>query len=236
MGGQTGEKQILIYNNSTGAADVMEPLCEGAGIKVLRAKTKGQLLAGVEQGAVKLLLIDIDLDQYGMISNVELVTGLRKRSRIPIVVVSGQMSETAKIMMLNAGADDYVTSDCNPMELLARVKCQLRRYMQLAGKKPEECIYKIDELEIDDSQKKVTVEGREVRLTPIEYKILRLLAKEKGRVWSIDQIYETIWHMQAIGADNTIAVHIRHIREKIESNPAQPRYLKVVWGTGYKIG
>lgn len=238
MGGQTGEKQILIYNNSTGAADVMEPLCEGAGIKVLRAKTKGQLLAGVEQGAVKLLLIDIDLDQYGMISNVELVTGLRKRSRIPIVVVSGQMSETAKIMMLNAGADDYVTSDCNPMELLARVKCQLRRYMQLAGKKPEpeECIYKIDELEIDDSQRKVTVEGREVRLTPIEYKILRLLAKEKGRVWSIDQIYETIWHMQAIGADNTIAVHIRHIREKIESNPAQPRYLKVVWGTGYKIG
>ena len=152
------------------------------------------------------------------------------------MVVSGQMSETAKIMMLNAGADDYVTSDCNPMELLARVKCQLRRYMQLAGKKPEECIYKIDELEIDDSQKKVTVEGREVRLTPIEYKILRLLAKEKGRVWSIDQIYETIWHMQAIGADNTIAVHIRHIREKIESNPAQPRYLKVVWGTGYKIG
>ena len=238
MGGQTGEKQILIYNNSTGAADVMEPLCEGAGIKVLRAKTKGQLLAGVEQGAVKLLLIDIDLDQYGMISNVELVTGLRKRSRIPIVVVSGQMSETAKIMMLNAGADDYVTSDCNPMELLARVKCQLRRYMQLEGKKPEpeECIYKIDELEIDDSQRKVTVEGREVRLTPIEYKILRLLAKEKGRVWSIDQIYETIWHMQAIGADNTIAVHIRHIREKIESNPAQPRYLKVVWGTGYKIG
>jgi DNA-binding response OmpR family regulator len=140
-------------------------------------------------------------------------------------------------MALNAGADDYVTADCNPLELLARVKSQLRRYSQLANLRTNiDCIYRVDGLEVNDVYRRVTVDGREVKLTPIEYQILKLLVQERGRVLSISQIYESIWHMQAIGADNTIAVHIRHIREKIEYNPKEPRYLKVVWGTGYKVG
>ncbi len=130
-----------------------------------------------------------------------------------------------------------MTMPCNPLELLARIKSQIRRYTQMANLCENiNRIYRVDDLEIDDIKRKVTVADREVYLTPIEYKILRLLVKEKGRVLSIDQIYEAIWNMQAIGADNTIAVHIRHIREKIESNPKEPHYLKVVWGTGYKVG
>jgi len=138
---------------------------------------------------------------------------------------------------LTIGADDYVTVGYNPLELLARVKSQLRRYTQLVNLcESIDSIYRVDGLEINDRNRTVTVEGREVKMTPIEYKILRLLVQERGKVLSISQIYESIWHMQAIGADNTIAVHIRHIREKIESNPKEPRYLKVVWGTGYKVG
>ena len=140
-------------------------------------------------------------------------------------------------MALNAGADDYVLADCNPLEVVARVKSQLRRYTQLVNMCANiDRIYKVDGLEINDMRRTVTVEGREVKLTPIEYNILRLLVQQRGRVLSISQIYESIWHMRAIGADNTIAVHIRHIREKIEANPREPRYLKVVWGNGYKVG
>ena len=130
-----------------------------------------------------------------------------------------------------------MVSGCSPLELLARVKSQLRRYTQLSNMRANiNQIYKVDELEIDDNLRKVSVEGREVKLTPIEYSILKLLVQERGKVLSIEQIYEEIWQMEPIGADNTIAVHIRHIREKIERNPRQPRYLKVVWGAGYKIG
>lgn len=140
-------------------------------------------------------------------------------------------------MALEAGADDYVTADCNPLELLARIKSQIRRYIQLVNMCVNvDRIYKIGGLTINDVQRTVTVDGRSVRLTPIEYKILRLLVQQRGQVLSNSQIYETIWKMQPIGAENTIAVHIRHIREKIESNPREPIYLKAVWGNGYKVG
>jgi DNA-binding response OmpR family regulator len=140
-------------------------------------------------------------------------------------------------MALNAGADDYVTEGCNPLVLLARIKSQLRRYRQLTDEKDRIAgIYRIDGLEINDTTREVSVDGRNVKLTPIEYNILKLLVQERGKVISIDKIYETIWHMRAVGADNTVAVHVRHIREKIESNPKEPRYLKVVWGTGYRVG
>ena len=130
-----------------------------------------------------------------------------------------------------------MVSGCNPLELLARIKSQLRRYTQLVNMCANiDKIYQVDDLVIDDNTRQVFVDHKEVRLTPIEYKILKLLVQERGKVLSIAQIYEAIWHMQAIGADNTIAVHIRHIREKIERNPKEPRYLKVVWGTGYKVG
>ena len=156
---------------------------------------------------------------------------------MPIIVLSANNTEQMKIAALNAGADDYIIHPYHPLEFMARINSQFKRYTQLANMCENiNRIYRVDELVIDDVLRKVTVAGKEVSLTPIEYKILRLLVKEKGKVLSIGQIYESIWNMQAIGADNTIAVHIRHIREKIERNPKEPHYLKVVWGTGYKVG
>ena len=186
---------------------------------------------------IHLMLVDVELNDKGWDKGIEMIASLRKKSSVPVIVVSAQSAETAKIMALEAGADDYVTTDCNPLELLARIKSQLRRYVQLVNMCSEvDRVYRVDGLEINDIQRTVTVEGRNVRLTPIEYKILRFLVQQHGRVFSNSQIYENIWNMQAIGADNTIAVHIRHIREKIERNPKEPRYLKVVWGNGYKVG
>ena len=156
---------------------------------------------------------------------------------IPIIILSAKSEDVDKILGLNVGADDYVTKPFNPLELVARVKSQLRRDTQLGGtaKKESEHVYEVGGLQINDDLKEVTVDGEKVKLTPIEYNILLLLMKNQGRVFSIDQIYESIWNEEAIGADNTVAVHIRHIREKIEINPKDPRYLKVVWGVGYKI-
>lgn len=231
------EKNILIYNNQTGIAEKMAPLFVGEGLSVLLAADLEQLHNLLEKAEIHLMLVDVELDDKGWDRGIEMIAGLRSKSSIPLIVVSAQSAETAKIMALEAGADDYVVADCNPLELLARIKSQLRRYTQLVNMCANiDRIYRVDGLVIDDTQRKVTVEGRSVRLTPIEYKILRLLVQQRGKVFSNSQIYENIWHMQAIGADNTIAVHIRHIREKIEANPKEPRYLKVVWGNGYKVG
>ena len=159
----------------------------------------------------------------------------RKTSSIPIIILSAKTEDADKILGLNVGADDYVTKPFNPLELVARVKSQLRRYTTLSSTPSSDAVYEAGALVINDELKKVTVDGEEVKLTPIEYNILLLLMKNKGKVFSISQIYEEIWNEEAIGADNTVAVHIRHIREKIEINPKEPRYLKVVWGVGYKI-
>lgn len=231
------KKRVLVFNNKTGIAEKMEPLLTGEGLQVVVAANVEQLREVLETETLHLMLIDVELNDKGWDKGIELIAALRKSSSIPLIVVSAQSAETAKIMALEAGADDYVTADCNPLELLARIKSQLRRYIQLVNMYANiDRIYQVDELVIDDIRRTVTVEGRNVRLTPIEYKILRLLVQQRGRVLSNSQIYESIWHMQAIGADNTIAVHIRHIREKIENNPKEPRYLKAVWGNGYKVG
>ena len=231
------KKKILVFNNNTGVVEIMSPLFAGEGMSMIAASDLDELEQILKEEEIHLMLVDVELDGTGWGGGIELIHYLRRKTSIPIIVVSAQTAETAKIMALNAGADDYVTAGCNPLVLLARVKSQLRRYSQLVNMCANiDRIYKVDGLEIDDRSRTVTVDGREVKLTPIEYKILRLLAQQRGKVLSISQIYESIWHMQAIGADNTIAVHIRHIREKIESNPKEPRYLKVVWGTGYKVG
>ncbi len=230
-------KKVLVYNNQTGIAEKMEPLFAGEGLKMLVAADEEELKKLPEDREIQLMLVDVALNDKGWDKGIELIAGLRRASSIPLIVVSGQSAETAKIMALEAGADDYVTADCNPLEILARVKSQMRRYTQLVNMCVNiDRIYRVDGLVINDIQRTVTVDGRNVRLTPIEYKILRLLVQQRGKVFSNSQIYESIWNMQAIGADNTIAVHIRHIREKIESNPKEPRYLKVVWGNGYKVG
>lgn len=231
------DKRIVIFNNATGIVDVMCPLLVREGIQMLVAANLQQLELLLKKGNIHLIMIDVNLDACGMEKGIGLIAGLRKKTTIPIIVVSEEETETAKIMAFNAGADDYVTADCNPLELLARVNSQLRRYIQLVNLCTNlDSIYEVDGLEINDIHRTVSVEGKEVKLTPIEYKILRLLVQQRGKVLSINQIYEAIWQMRPIGADNTIAVHIRHIREKIESNPKNPRYLKVVWGTGYKVG
>ena len=161
---------------------------------------------------------------------------IREYSSIPIIILSAKSEDADKILGLNIGADDYVTKPFNPLELVARVKSQLRRYTKLGNLNAENnAVFKAGGLVINDETKEVTVDGEAVKLTPIEYNILLLLVKNQGRVFSISQIYESIWEEEAIGADNTVAVHIRHIREKIEINPKEPRYLKVVWGVGYKI-
>lgn len=225
---------ILIWNEDRHSVDVLHTLLLSEGFQVVQAPEQSEIGHMIETENIHLLLTDIE-PGYG--DGIQMIRDIRKSSSIPILVFSKNGEEAAKIAALNAGADDYVTMPCNPLELLARIKSQIRRYTQMANLCENiNRIYRVDDLEIDDIKRKVTVADREVYLTPIEYKILRLLVKEKGRVLSIDQIYEAIWNMQAIGADNTIAVHIRHIREKIESNPKEPHYLKVVWGTGYKVG
>ncbi len=231
------EKKVLVYNNQTKIAEKMEPLFKGEGLAMLVAADVQQLYDVLEKSEIHLMLVDVELKDKGWDKGIEMIASLRRKSSIPLIVISAQSAETAKIMALEAGADDYVTADCNPLELLARIKSQLRRYTQLVNLCASiDRIYKVDGLVIDDVQRKVTVDGRSAKLTPIEYKILRRLVQQRGKVFSNRQIYESIWHMQAIGADNTIAVHIRHIREKIEANPKEPRYLKVVWGNGYKVG
>ena len=182
----------------------------------------------------EIMLLDLGLPD---IDGIEVIKRVRTWSQMPIIVISARSEDVDKIEALDAGADDYVTKPFNPLELVARVKSQLRRYNELGGTSQEqkEKVYEVGGLRINDDLKEVTVDGELVKLTPIEYNILLLLLKNQGRVFSINQIYESIWNEEAIGADNTVAVHIRHIREKIEINPKDPRYLKVVWGVGYKI-
>ena len=162
---------------------------------------------------------------------------IREENNMPIIILSAKSEDADKILGLNIGADDYVTKPFNPLELIARVKSQIRRYTKLGSTvdTAQESVYTVGGLSVNDDLKEVTVDGEPVKLTPLEYSILLLLVKNQGKVFSISQIYEDIWNEDAIGVDNTVAVHIRHIREKIEINPKEPRYLKVVWGVGYKI-
>ena len=181
-----------------------------------------------------LLILDVMMPK---LDGIRATLKIREKHSIPIIILSAKSEDVDKILGLNVGADDYVTKPFNPLELIARVKSQIRRYTQFGGnaKEQKDTIYETGGLQMNDDLKQVTVDGESVKLTPIEYNILKLLMKNQGRVFSINQIYESIWNEEAIGADNTVAVHIRHIREKIEINPREPRYLKVVWGVGYKI-
>ena len=182
---------------------------------------------------IHLLIMDVMMPK---LDGIRATLKIREYSSIPIIMLSAKSEDTDKILGLNIGADDYITKPFNPLELAARVKSNLRRYTSLGSLNADnKAVYQVGGLVINDDTKQVTVDDEPVKMTPIEYNILLLLVKNQGRVFSIDQIYESIWNEDAIGADNTVAVHIRHIREKIEINPKEPRYLKVVWGVGYKI-
>lgn len=201
---------------------------------VLKAYNGNEALKIIREKEVHLVILDIMMPGK---DGIETLEEIRKEFSIPVLMLSAKSEDSDKIIGLDLGADDYVTKPFNPMELIARVNSCIRRYTKLGSIEVKEGskMYKSGDLVIDDNLKKVMVDGKEVKLTPTEYNILKFLLKNKGTVFSIDQIYENVWKDEAYAAENIIAVHIRHIREKIEINPKDPRYLKVIWGIGYKI-
>lgn len=225
---------VLVCDDDREIVEAIEIYLSQEGYKVLKAYDGEEALKVLDREKVDLLIIDVMMPK---LDGIRATLKIREKKNMPIIILSAKSEDADKILGLNVGADDYMTKPFNPLELTARVKSQLRRYTQLGRTidKSNQAVYAVGGLSIDDEQKEVTVDGEPVRLTPIEYNILLLLVKNQGKVFSIDQIYESIWNEDAIGVDNTVAVHIRHIREKIEINPKEPRYLKVVWGVGYKI-
>ena len=225
---------ILVCDDDKQIVEAIDIYLTGEGFEVIKAYDGYEVLEYLESHDADLLIIDVMMPG---LDGIRTTLKVRETSSIPIIILSAKSEDADKILGLNIGADDYITKPFNPLELVARVKSQLRRYTQLGNmnQQAEGQIFKCGGLQINDDLKEVTVDGEPVKLTPIEYNILLLLMKNQGRVFSISQIYESIWNEEAIGADNTVAVHIRHIREKIEINPKDPRYLKVVWGVGYKI-
>ena len=226
-------KNILVCDDDKEIVDAIEIYLQQEGYHILKAYDGEQALKVLGEQEIHLLIIDVMMPR---LDGIRATLKIREESSIPIIILSAKYEDADKILGLNIGADDYVTKPFNPLELVARVKSQLRRYTQLGNvAENNNRIYRVGGLVINDDLKEVVVDDELVRLTPIEYNILLLLVKNQGKVFSINQIYESIWNEDAIGADNTVAVHIRHIREKIEINPKEPRYLKVVWGVGYKI-
>lgn len=225
---------ILVCDDDKEIVDAIDIYLSQEGYHILKAYDGLQAIEIMKKEEVHLILLDIMMPN---LDGIRATRKIRETSSVPIIMLSAKSEDVDKILGLNIGADDYITKPFNPLELIARVKSQLRRYTQLGNLATEEkeAVYVCGGLVVNDDLETVTVDGEPVKLTPIEYNILVLLIKNQGKVFSIEQIYENIWNEEAIGADNTVAVHIRHIREKIEINPREPRYLKVVWGIGYKI-
>lgn len=226
--------KILVCDDDKEIVEAIEIYLSQEGHEILKAYNGLQALDMLKQHPVDLLIIDIMMPK---LDGIRATLKIREENPLPIIILSAKSEDADKILGLNVGADDYVTKPFSPLELVARVRSQLRRYTCLgaAVKREHSAFYVSGGLSIDDERKEVQVDGETVKLTPIEYQILLFLLKNQGRVFSINQIYEQIWDEEAYAADNTVAVHIRHIREKIEINPKEPRYLKVVWGVGYKV-
>ena len=226
---------ILVCDDDREIVDAIEIYLMPEGYHVFKAYDGIQAIEILKKEDIQLLLIDVMMPRM---DGIRATLKIREKSNIPIIILSAKTEDADKVMGLNVGADDYITKPFNSLELIARVKSQLRRYTKLGTMQVEEKqnIYQSGGLMINDDTKQVMVDGEEVRkLTPMQYNILLFLLRNKGRVFSIEQIYENIWNEDAVNVDNTVAVHIRHIREKIEINPKEPRYMKVVWGVGYKI-
>ena len=224
---------ILVCDDDKEIVDAIEIYLSQDGYKIYKAYDGEQAIQILDKEEIHLLIMDIMMPK---LDGIRATLKIREYSSIPIIILSAKSEDTDKILGLNIGADDYICKPFNPLELVARVKSNLRRYTSLGSLTGEnKAIYQVGGLVLNDDTKQVTVDDEPVKMTPIEDNILLLLMKNQGRVFSINQIYESIWNEDAIGADNTVAVHIRHIREKIEINPKEPRYLKVVWGVGYKI-
>ena len=223
---------ILVCDDDKEIVNAIEIYLRNEGYEVFKAYDGMEALQIVEKEDIHLILMDIMMPKLdGMRTTMK----IREEKNIPIIMLSAKSEDYDKITGLNVGADDYITKPFNPLELIARVKSQLRRYVDLGSLEKKTGVFKTGGLVVDDEQKTVELDGKPVAVTPIEYGILKLLTDPAGRVFSMDQIYEAVWNEPAYNPENTVAVHIRRIREKIEINPKNPKYLKVVWGIGYKI-
>ncbi len=223
---------VLVTDDDQDIRDGIEIYLKNEGYRVLKASDGLEALTILETNDVHLILLDIMMPNM---DGIQATFKIRSERNIPIIMLSAKAEDSDKIHGLSVGADDYVTKPFHPMELMARVKSQLRRYVHLGTIKEQKSIIQIDGLALDIEAKDVTLDGESVRLTPIEYKITELLMTNAGRVFSIGDIYQRVWNEPAYNAENIVAVHIRKIREKIETDPKNPRYVKVVWGIGYKI-
>jgi len=223
---------ILICDDDHDIVAALKIYLSGEGYNIFEAYTGKEAIEKVNGNDIHLVLMDIMMPELDGISA---TAKLREISNIPIIFLSAKSENSDKVLGLNIGADDYVTKPFEPLEVIARVKSQLRRYTSLGGKVQNTDFYTIGDIDLNDSSKMVTVCGEEVSLTPIEYNILKLLMKNPNKVYSSAQIYEEVWNESPIGSEGSVAVHIRHLREKVEINPSDPRYIKVVWGLGYKM-
>ena len=223
---------ILICDDDKDIVSALEIYLTSEGYRTIAAYNGAQALEAVEQNEIHLILMDIMMPE---LDGIRATAKLREEYNLPIILLTAKSEDSDKILGLNIGADDYITKPFNPLEVIARVKSQLRRYTSLGGADKAPGLLTVGPVVMDDGAKQVTVDGVPVSFTPIEYNILKLLMSHPGQVFSSSQIYEQVWNDPAYGSENTVAVHIRHLREKIEINPAEPRYLKVVWGLGYKM-
>lgn len=224
--------RILICDDERDIVSALKIYLTGDGYETLEAYDGEEALEILKREEVHLILMDIMMPRM---DGITAMTRLREHSNLPVILITAKGEDNDKILGLNIGADDYITKPFHPAEVLARVRSQLRRYMQLGGGQARQIQLTIGNITLDDCTKQVTRDGEEINLTPTEYEILKLLMSHPRRVFSPAEIYEQVWHESPLGFEGTVAVHIRHLREKLEINPAEPRYLKVVWGRGYKM-
>ena len=227
--------KILICDDDADIVAALKIYLSNADYELFTASTGREALDCIREKGIDLVLMDIMMPEM---DGLAATARLREDFNIPVILLTAKSELSDKVLGLNVGADDYVTKPFDPVEVQARVRSHLRRYMRLGGRmepEPKKDVITIGGVELDDAAKSVTVDGEPVNLTPIEYNILHLLMRNPNRVFSSSQIYELVWNENAIGSEGSVAVHIRHLREKIEINPSDPRYIKVVWGQGYKM-
>ena len=223
---------ILICDDESDIRRILNIYLSGEGYRILEAEDGQRALELMERESVQLVLMDIMMP---VMDGVEATRRLRETSSVPVILLTAKSEDADKILGLNIGADDYITKPFNPLEVIARVRAQLRRASWAAPAEEEPGMLRCGGLVMDDNAKRVTAEGEEVSLTPTEYDILKLLMERPGHVLSTAELYRSVWNESPQGAENVVPVHIRHLREKIEIDPAKPRYIKVVWGKGYKL-
>ncbi|RKL68114.1 DNA-binding response regulator [Salipaludibacillus neizhouensis] len=223
---------ILVCDDDIAIVDAIEIYLENEGYLIFKAFNGIEAIEVIRDHEIHLIIMDIMMPKM---DGIRATMKIREENNIPLIMLSAKSEDSDKIIGLNLGADDYITKPFNPLELIARIKSQLRRYTTFGGLETRSNVYQTGGLTIDDESKTITVDGEEVHLTPVQYKMLKFLIANVGKVFSIEEIYEKVWNETAHSPENTVSVHIRKIREKIEINPKEPKYLKVVWGVGYKV-